>query len=81
MEITIKGIPSENRINELMKAMSFISKAKEIMLKEYPNQEEIRKNEEYFNAMFEVESSCGDAIFFFSQAIGALTAYDLSEKF
>lgn len=81
MEITIKGIPSENRINELMKAMSLISKAKDIMLKEFPDKEEIRKNEEYYKAMFEVESSCGDAIFFFSQAIGALTAYDLSEKF
>lgn len=81
MEITVKGIPSENRINELLKAMSFISEAKEIMQKEFPDQEEIRKNKEYFDAMFEVESSCGDAIFFFSQAIGALTAYDLSEKF
>ncbi len=81
MGITIKGIPSENRINELMKAMSFISKAKDIMYKEYPNNEEIRKNEEYFNAMFELESCCADAIFFFSEAIGALTAYDLTEKY
>lgn len=51
------------------------------MRKEFPDKEEIRKNKEYFDAMFEVESSCGDAIFFFSQAIGALTAYDLSEKY
>lgn len=63
MGITVKGIPSENRINELLKAMSFISEAKEIMQKEFPDQEEIRKNKEYFDAMFEVESSCGDAIF------------------
>lgn len=81
MEITIKGIPSESRINELLKAMSFISEAKKIILKEYPDQEETQKNEEYFKAMFEVESSCGDAIFFFSKAIGALVAYDLTEKY
>ncbi|MDU1889668.1 MAG: hypothetical protein E6767_03175 [Dysgonomonas sp.] len=81
MEITIKGIPSESRINELLKAMSFISKAKEIMRKEFPDQEEIRKNEEYYKAIFEVESECGNATYYLGRAIGALTAYDLSEKY
>lgn len=81
METTIKGLPSEERINKLMAAMSFLSKAKEIIRAECPNQEEIRKNKEFFDAMFEVESNCGDSVFFLSQAIGALIAYDLTEKY
>lgn len=74
-------IYAEDTIQKLREALSFVSKARNIIYKVYPYSNEIDENPSFIAAIRETEIHSSALIKAFSRAIGDLVAYGTNREF